>query len=197
MATVPHQSGARQRRFSKSEYHLMADAGLFRGQRVELIEGRIMVLSPQHAPHWSGVERVRRRLEQVFGQGFQVRMQGPIDLGQASEPEPDIAVVAGAFEDFIEKHPTTAALIVEVSDSTVSYDRRRKGSLYARGNIADYWIVNLPRNRLEVYRNPIVDTTRRYGHRYSLRQDLHARDTVTPLALPGVGIAVADVLPGS
>jgi len=195
MATVPQQQGVRQRRFSKGEYYRMGEMGFFQGQKVELIEGRIMVLSPQNAPHWTSVERVRRRLEQVFGQGYEVRMQGPIDLGQTTEPEPDIAVVVGSLEDFKESHPNAAVLIVEISDTTVSYDRRRKGSLYARAGVKDYWIVNLVKGQVEVYRDPIPDAKERYGHRYSSRTDLQRGATVSPLALPGVNILVDDLLP--
>jgi Uma2 family endonuclease len=84
---------------------------------------------------------------------------------------------------------------VEVSDSSLSYDRRRKGSLYARAGIADYWIVNLVRRRLEVYRAPIPDASRPYGHRSSSRTDLLPPATVNPLALPHAAIAVADLPP--
>ena len=100
--------------------------------------------------------------------------------------EADLAVVLGTSLQFISAHPTDAALIVEVSDTTVSYDRRRKGSLYARAGVADYWIINLVRGQLEVYRNPIPDASRPYGHRYASRTDLLPPAVVSPLALAGV-----------
>src|SRR5262245_53169189 len=121
-------------------------------------------------------------------------MQGPIDLGPSSEPEPDVCVVVGSRADNQKNHPTTAALMVEVSDSRVSYDRRCQGSLYARAGIADYWIVNLVRRRVEVYRDPVPDASRPYGHRYSSRTDLVPPANVSPLALPQAGIAVAELL---
>jgi Uma2 family endonuclease len=154
-----------------------------------------MVHSPQNPPHWSAIERVRRQLALVFEPAFLVRMQGPIDLGQTTEPEPDLAVVTGRLEDYSQAHPTSAVLIVEVSDTTVSYDRRRKGSLYARAGIRDYWLVNLVRRRLEVYRDPVPDPTRPYGHRYSSRTDLQPPATISPLALPHLTLSVADLLP--
>jgi Uma2 family endonuclease len=195
MATVGKpQAGVRSRRWSKGEYYRLAEAGLFHGQRVELLEGQIMVLSPQKAPHFSTVDRVTEALRRHFGSGYQVRMQGPIDFGQTSEPEPDVAVVVGERADFAQAHPTSAVLIVEVSDTTVSYDRRRKGSLYARAGVADYWIVNLRRGWLEVHRAPIADATWHYGHRYSSRTDLLPGAVVAPLALPAVSIAIADLL---
>ncbi|HEY7425174.1 MAG TPA: Uma2 family endonuclease, partial [Gemmataceae bacterium] len=122
------------------EYYRMADMGFFHGQRVELIEGEIVVLSPQKAEHWTTADRVAELLRSGFGSAFHVRLQGPIDFGSLSEPEPDVAVVAGTRAQYASQHPRTAVLIVEVSESSLAYDRTRKASLYARAGIADYWI---------------------------------------------------------
>ena len=124
-----------QRRWTRDEYYRMADLGWFTGQRVELIDGEIMVLSPQGPLHVTSTERVRRVLEQACGAGVWVRMQFPVDFGMYSEPEPDVSVVTGSLDDYTSAHPTTALLIVEVSDSTLSYGRNRKASLYARVGI--------------------------------------------------------------
>jgi len=121
-------------------------------------------------------------------------MQLPLDLGQTMEPEPDVSVVTGVAEDYRSAHPTNAVLLVEVSDTTLSYDRRRKGSLYAQAGIADYWIVNLVRQRVEVYRAPVPATHAVYGHRYSARVDLTPPATITALALPQVNLPVAVLL---
>ena len=195
MATIRQQSGVRERRWSKSEYYRLGELHFFRGERVELIEGRIMVLSPQNAPHSRIVDQVAELLRAIFGSGFWVRMQLPLDINQTTEPEPDVSVVVGGRSQYAHAHPTSAVLLVEVSDTTASYDRRHKGSLYARANIADYWLVNLPRRRLEVYRAPIVDPARPFGHRYSSRTDLLPGTTVSPLALPQQTMAVSDLLP--
>ena len=195
MATAGRKlSGVLSRPWSKREYYRMAELGFFCGQRVELLEGKIVVLSPQNAAHAFHVDRTIRVLNGLFGPGYWVRMQLPLDVSQSTEPEPDVSVVLGSPDQFRNAHPTSAVLIVEVSDTTVSYDRRRKGSLYARAGISDYWIVNLKRMQLEVYRTPIPDPTRPYGHRYSSRTDLTPPAAVTPIALPGVSIAVADLL---
>ena len=196
MSTVGRpRSRVEARRWTKAEYYQMAEAGFFAGQRVELLEGQVVVLSPQNPQHWAAVDLARDTLARHFASGYHVRMQGPIDLGQTTEPEADVCVVAGARVDYAQAHPTTAALIVEVSDWTLSYDRRRKGSLYARAGIADYWVVNLRGRQVEVYRAPVIDTSRPYGHRYSSRVDLQAGATVSPLALPQVVIAVTELLP--
>jgi Uma2 family endonuclease len=194
MSTMRRQAGVRQRRWSKREYYRLGELGLFRGERVELLEGQIVVLSPQNPRHAATVAHVLGILQGLFAAGYHVRPQLPLDLGQTTEPEPDLVVVAGTTQQFLNVHPTSAELIVEISDTTVSYDRRRKGSLYARAGIADYWIINLVRRQLEVYRAPIPDTSRPYGHRYSSRTDLLPPATVSPLALPGVSLAVADLL---
>ena len=184
-----------QRRWTRDEYYRMGELGWFTGQRVELIDGEIMVLSPQGPSHATSTDRVRRTLERTFGEGVWVRMQLPVDFGSYSEPEPDVSVVAGSLEDYTSAHPTTALLIVEVSDSTLSYDRNRKASLYARVGIADYWIINLVGSQLEVRRHPVPNASKRYGFDYDEVTILHEADTVVPLCRPQVRIPVSDLLP--
>jgi Uma2 family endonuclease len=181
------------RRWTKDEYHRLADLGFFDGQKVELLEGELVVSSPQNWPHAVTVDRSAEVLRQAFGSGYWVRSQLPLDLGQVSEPEADVSVVPGRREDY-SAHPTTADLIVEVSDSTLASDRGQKGSLYARARIQDYWIINLIDHQLEVYRNPVPDASQVYGHRYADRLILKKGDVVRPLAAPHVQIAVADLL---
>ncbi len=130
--------------------------------------------------------RVRRRLL-----GFAA---APLDLTLSSEPIPDVFVVPGKPRDYT-AHPTTALLIVEVSDSTLSHDRNRKGSLYAAALIQDYWIVNLVDRQLEVYRVPVPDAAGVFGFTCSQRTILAPGATVSPLALPQAQIAVTDLLP--
>ena len=196
MSTVRGREGARPWRFGKKDYYRLGDLGFFRGRRVELIEGRLMVLSPQNAEHASAVDRVADVLRGVFGQGYWLRQQFPLDLGQTTEPEPDVCVVVGDRAQYVQAHPTSAVLIVEVSDTTLSYDRRRKGSLYARANIRDYWIINLVDQHLEVYCEPVSDPGAPFGFRYATRIDLVAPATVAPLTLPAASIPVADLLDG-
>jgi Uma2 family endonuclease len=195
MATVQKRAGVQRRRWTKEEYYRLGELGFFHGQRVELIEGELMVQSPQGPLHFNDVDRVFRLLDREFGAGYWVRAQGPLDLGQHTEPEPDVCVVPGSSADYVQAHPTTAVLIVEVSDSTLRYDRGRKASLYARAGIQDYWIVNLVDRQIEVYRDPVPDPTQHYGYRYSNQSVIAPPGTITPLALPAVAIPVADLLP--
>jgi len=184
------------RRFTRDEYYKMAEAGLFDVERVELIEGEIVVLSPQKPEHFTALTEIARVLDQCFGPGFCVRLQGSIDLGTDSEPEPDIAVVAGSTDDYRKNHPRTALLIVEVSDLTLLSDRSRKGSLYAQAGIGEYWMVNLVDNQLETYRNAIPDPSETFGFRYADARILKAGDFITPLAKTSVQIPVAKLLRG-
>lgn len=190
---VPHLIEPSPKRWTREEYYRLGEAGYFFGQRVELIEGEIMVLRPQNWPHASTVARVGQVLQSALGNGFWVRMQLPLNLG-TSDPEPDVSVVPGAISDYND-HPTTAVLIVEVSDSSLNYDRARKASLYARAGIADYWIVNLVDRQLEVRRDPQPDTSQHYGHGYASVTVLTPPAVVTPLAQPQVSLAVTDLLP--
>src|ERR1700676_210653 len=156
----------RPRRWTKAEYYQIAAMGWFDGKRVELVEGEIMVFSPQKFIHYAVTDQVAERLRKAFGIGFWVRLQAPLGLGSRSEPEPDVSVVAGARTDYTD-HPSTALLVVEISDTTLANDLGRKASLYARAGLPDYWIVNLVDEQVEVFRNPIVDGMQPYGFRYA------------------------------
>jgi Uma2 family endonuclease len=182
-------------RFTREEYYKMADAGLFQNQRVELIDGEIVEMSPQKSLHASSLGMVEDELRRVFANHFWVRTQRPLDLGELFEPEPDIVVVKGSPREYVDKHPTTSVLIVEVSDTTLQYDRRRKGSLYASAGIKDYWIVNLIDRKLEVYRNPESDAAQPFGFRYSVTQILGAGDSIAPLAAAQSKVTVNYLLP--
>jgi Uma2 family endonuclease len=182
------------RRWTKAEYHRLRDLGFFDYQRVELIQGRIVQMSAMKNLHVAAVTLVEDALRAAFGAGHWLRIQAPLDLPGASEPEPDLAVVSGGPRDYTD-HPKTALLIVEVSDTTLRYDRVRKGPLYARAGIDDYWIVNLVDRQLEVYRDPQRDPKRRRRFAYAQVNVLKAGDLVTPLAAPKASVAVADLLP--
>jgi Uma2 family endonuclease len=130
-----------------------------------------------------------------FGPGWIVRIQGPVALDDDSEPEPDIAVVPGEHRDYVTEHPSRPALVVEIAESSLAFDRRSKGSLYARAGIADYWIVNLVDEVLEIHRGPAWDRSAEFGWRYLDVQTFRPGATVSPMARPDVSIAVADLLP--
>lgn len=171
-------------------------AGAFEGRRVELIEGEIVEMSPIELPHWVATNRVDEKLKQIFGmgQGYIVSVQSAIQFGDFAAPEPDVAVIKADLNSLTEV-PSSAVLVVEVSDTTLSYDRNRKAALYASRGIEDYWIVNLRAMQLEVMRQPRPTPNAKWSHGYALRQILDATQNVAPLELPQVSIAVADLLP--
>lgn len=178
-------------RWTREEYERKAEEGFFPpGARVELIEGIVYDMAPQKSPHATACRLTLEALRSVFPlpAGYDIRGQLPIALSDDSEPEPDVAVVEGSIRDFTEHHPTTALLIVEVADSTLLHDRKRKIPLYARSEIPEVWLLNLNRRVLEVYRNPA-------GGVYRTRLILRAGDTASPVAHPEIPLAVSDLLP--
>lgn len=181
------------RLWTKAEYYRLGELGFFEGQKAELLEGEIVVTSPQNWPHASTVDRVDEVLRNALGSGFWVRSQLPMNLGQILDPEPDVSVVPGKREDYSD-HPTAGALIVEVSDPTLEGDRGNKASLYARAGVADYWIVNLVDQQLEVYRNPQPEPSHIHGYAYADQMILHRGDSVSTLAAPQLAIPVTDLL---
>lgn len=184
------------RKLTAAEFFRLAEAGVFRDRRVELIGGEVVEMAAQGTRHTAAIHLVQRRLETAFGPGYWVRAQGTLDLSPHSMPDPDIAVVPGDPARPGTGIPTTALLIVEVSDTTLSHDRNRKASLYAAAGIADYWILNLTADTLEVRRDPQPDATQPFGHGYATLTTHGPADAVAPLAGAGAAVRVADVLPG-
>jgi hypothetical protein len=122
-----------------------------------MLGGHLIVKEPQYSSHATVIQLVQRALTVAFGSGWSVRAQMPVALDDESEPEPDVCVVPGDPRNFRDAHPAQPVLIVEVALARVRFDREDKGSLYARAQIADYWIVNIPARRLEIYREPVPD----------------------------------------
>lgn len=186
----------RTRRWTRKEYDRLIELGILdEDEPIELVDGHMIVREPKHAPHAVTTELVSDALRRAFGRGWHVRGQAPIALDDDSEPEPDVTVVRGRPRDYLNEHPSRPALIVEVAKSSLGFDRRRKGGLYARAGIADYWIVNLVAGALEVYRRPVRSPSARYGWKYGSVRVLKRGARVSPLAAPTARIAVADLLP--
>jgi Uma2 family endonuclease len=184
------------RRWKRVEYERLIESGFFQpGDPIELVGGQLIVAEPQGSYHFSAVQAAEEAIRTAFGQGWQVRGQGPIALDEESEPEPDVAVVPGSFRDYVAGHPSRPVLVIEVSESSLALDREYKGSLYARAGLADYWIVNLVDRVLEVYRGPVADPAAAFGWRYRSVVMMVLEAAVSPLAVPGATIRVADLFP--
>jgi Uma2 family endonuclease len=177
-------------RITVERYFALVDEGaLHPDDRVELLEGVVVSMSPQNAPHASGVQFAMEALQAAVGRRAVVRAQMPLMLGRYSCPEPDVAVVPGQREDYLVHHPTTAYLVVEVADSSLLQDRLTKSRIYAAAGIPDYWLVNLPAGRVEVFRQPDVRAAR---YRETTVRDPNARLVLT--GLDGVQVAAGDLL---
>jgi Uma2 family endonuclease len=186
----------RTKRWTRLEYERLIDRGIFReDERLELLDGVLVLKEPQGDPHAVAVDLVVAALRQAFGTGWLVRAHAPVALGRRSRPEPDVSVVRGSPRDYRSAAPTHPALVVEVSQTSLAHDRTRKASIYARANIQDYWIVNLVELVVEVLRDPTPLDPPSRGWVYRSVQTLQAGGSVAPLAAPVAPIAVADLLP--
>lgn len=194
VADGPQEDLLRPRRWTTAEYYRMGELGLFDDERVELLDGEIWTLPPQKTPHFAAIRRAVDALEAAFGEGFDFRQQVAMTLEDGTEPEPDVLVVPGRWQDYEDHHPTPseARLLVEVSDATLRKDRGEKVRTYARAGIADYWIVNLVNRRLEVYRDPAPMNG---GYGYKTVQTLFDGDAIAPLFAPNGTVAVVDLFP--
>jgi Uma2 family endonuclease len=184
------------RRWTRQEYDRLTALGVLRpDERVELIEGEIVEMPPQLSRHATGVYLAHEALRAIYDVGFVVRVHLPLALGPYSEPEPDVAVVAGSGRDFADAHPTSALLVVEVSDTTLSFDRQTKASLYAASGIPEYWLLNLVDSQLEIHREPDAMSDTRFSFGYRTRTVVRAGDICPAPGVPGARLAVADLLP--
>jgi Uma2 family endonuclease len=188
-------SQGKAKRWTRLEYERLIDLGAFGPEdRLELIAGELVVREPQGRPHATGIRLVAGTLRAAFGPNWSIEAQLPVALDEESEPEPDVAVVAGGPRDYLASHPTRPVLVVEVALTSLALDRGEKARVYARAGVADYWIVNLVDNVLEVYRGPQASPDAPYGWHYGSTTTLRRGDAVAPLALPHRSIPVSDLL---
>ena len=186
---MPDTTTEAAHRWTREQYDRAVEAGVFGpDDRLELIEGQLLAMTPQGSRHAAIVDQAGEVLRGVFGGDYRVRMQCPLAAGDDSEPEPDLAVVPGRARDYLDAHPTSALLVVEVSDDSLRRDRTVKQRLYARHGIPEYWILALPDARVEVYRDPAAT-----GYRTVLMR--RPGETIAPLARPEAAVAIGDLLP--
>ena len=192
-APEPAAYTPQKRKFTVAEYYRMAEAGILKPEeRVELIEGEIIVMPPIGPGHaWSVT--IANQVFSTFAAGrFFVQVQNPIRLDDGSEPEPDVALLRLRPEGYGAAHPTPAdvLLIIEVADSTLAYDREVKAQIYGRAGVVETWVRNLPEDCIERFTEPGPEG---YG-----QHTVHRRgETLTPVSLPEVALAVGDLLPGT
>lgn len=184
------------RRFTVDEYHSMIATGVLHdGEPYELLEGWIVAKMPQDPIHAGTIEVVAEVLRSHLPAGWCVRGQGPVTLLE-SEPEPDVVVARGRAADYLKRHPAPAdvALMVEVANTTLAFDRRLKARIYARAGIPAYWIINVADRRVEAFTDP---DSAAEEPAYSSCRDVSPGEML-PLVLGGVTVAevpAADLLP--
>ena len=177
-------------RFTVAEYDRMGETGILgEDDRVELIAGEIVEMSPIGYPHAACVNRLTMLLVPRVGSAAIVSIQNPIRLGEYYEPQPDVTLLRPR-EDFYAHggaDPADVLLVIEVADSSVGYDRGVKVPLYAEAGIAEYWLVDLARETIETYRRPVNGT---YQETATVGRD----GTVSAAGLPGLALPVAAIL---
>jgi len=190
-----HPAPPRVYRFSVKQYQRMIETGVItENDRVELLEGCVVKKMPHNPPHDGTINRMNRRLLRMLPDDWLLRVQSAITLPR-SKPEPDLAIVRAPEELYFKRHPVPRdiALIIEIADTSLLYDRQYKGAIYARVRIPFYWIVNLAAARIEVYSLPRAGRTPAYRERHD-----YGKEEVVPLILAGheLGrLAVRDLLP--
>ncbi len=174
-------------RFTDADVQRMLEVGLLDDRRVELIDGDLIEMNPQGPVHANLTGWIRDLLMKTYGRGFHVRDHSPVDISPHDQPEPDVALVRGARKKRA-PHPKgpDVVLVVEIARSSVSFDRE-KASVYARGGVPEYWIVDTERRRLEVRRAPS-------GGQYGFFQALGEADRV-PWPERDDDVAVTELLP--
>jgi Uma2 family endonuclease len=180
-------SSPARKRWTVAEFHELWENGWFDHCKPMLVDGEIYEMAIPGPLHNRDVGLADYRLRAIFEDGYWVRIQMPLVLGQESDPVPDIAVVVGSPQSLVDQ-PTTAILIVEVADTSVQIDLGEKAIAYAAAGITDYWVVDLNNRQIVVHRSPS-------GSKYSSVTRLSVQQTVAPLAAPSATITVSELIP--
>lgn len=180
-----------RRKFTVAEYYRMAEEGILQPtERVELIDGVIITMPPIGIPHAAGVRRLERVLHQALGAAATISVQNPVRLHDYSEPEPDIAILRFREDDYATAHPgpEDTLLVMEVADSTLAFDLEVKSRRYAAAGIPEMWVMNLPGDCIDRLDQPMPAG-------YARHTIFRRGETLRPAALPGLELAVDDLLP--
>ncbi len=187
---VSHVTAATTYQFSVEEYHKLGEAGIFHeDDRVELLNGDIVIMAPIGIRHIKAVRRLIRSMSRHFADRCTVDAQNPVMIDGHSEPQPDILLLrATADTRETSPLPEDVLLLLEVADSSLLYDQRDKLEAYARNGIVEYWLLDLTRNELHVFRDP-------EGCAYRTTLVVRADESIAPLAFADTPVAVSEILP--
>jgi Uma2 family endonuclease len=174
----------RPRPLRRAEYERMISVGLFQDERIELIRGALIEMSPQNLPHANSIQVLTALLVPPLVGRAAVRVQLPFNASDDSVPEPDVALVDPVPRR--DAHPDRAFLIIEVSNDSLRFDRKKKAPLYARAGVPEYWIVNLVDRVIERRSEPV-------GAAYATLTLFRPGESVAPLAFPDVPVQLAEI----
>jgi Uma2 family endonuclease len=181
---------AARRRFTRSEYHRMGEVGILtRSERVELIRGEIITMSPQSRRHRAFIDNLNQLLVERLAGRATVSIRMPIVLSEDTEPEPDIQILRRRTVPYKDREADAddALLVIEVAESSLAYDRSTKLGLYAAAGIPEYWVVDCAAESIEVHRTPHAGSYR------DVMRCAGADATVAVQAVPDVALALADI----
>ena len=179
------------KRWSVKSYHRMSELDILDpNERTELIAGQITLMAAKGTPHVTSLHLLANALREQLGNTALVRTQDPIQLDDFSEPEPDLVIVKGTVLEYAEQHPRPehVYLVVEVTDSTLKQDCEIKEKLYAQAGLIDYWVVNLKKRQLHIFRDPTPTG-------YTSHLILTEPNQVSPLAFPNLIVTLTSILP--
>ena len=177
-------------RFTVADYHRLVECGILsEDDRVELLVGQVIPMSPIGSPHAACVNRLNRMLIRALGDRATIAVQNPIVLDDWSEPQPDVTALKPRTDGYAAAHPRPAdvLLLLEVADSSLVRDQEVKLPLYAAAGVPEVWLVNLPADQIQIHRAP---ATAAYGFIAIARRG----ETVTPLRFPDMAFSVDDIL---
>jgi len=181
-------------RWTCDQFHQFGDRGLFDGRRAMLIDGEILTMPMAAPPHVTSLHLVAKFLDRTFPD-FYVRNQSALNVGTENDPGPDLAVVPGSIRDYATRQATTAILVVEIADSSLSFDRGPKSNLYAAANVQEYWVLDVNGRQLFIYREPVADVDAPRGWRYTTMQTFAETERVSPLVAPQASVLLSELLP--
>ena len=181
-------------RWTVKEFHKFNSSEVWgKDRRLMLIDGQILEREPMNPRHAAAIALVDTALAAAFPNGWCRRVQMPLELGQDIDPMPDVALVTGSIRDYLDVHPKTASLVVEVANTSLDFDLTEKAELYATANIPEYWVLDLNARTLIVLRDPVPVPDN--GNAYRSIVTMKAGESVQPLAKPEATINIADLMP--
>ncbi len=189
---IVHRHADKPRLFNVDEYYAMAEAGILApDERVELINGEIIKMSPIGDVHAYSVDESVYLFTTQLGERARVRSQNPVRLADNREFQPDVSILRWRQDKYLSGHPTPedVLLLIEISDSTLDYDRNEKLAIYAESEIPEAWLVNIPERVVEVYTDPtdgVYRSVRVFG----------PGDAISPMAFPDISLSVDQIIPG-